>query len=124
MLIIKRFVKVFSKTDNVPKRYLNLRKSKHVKTFLRPYPNIPEILVREYSLKWNEKIIVFHTKKIAKGSWRNYRTPFKKVYYGTVKEFRQYLLDFLKMLNEKHKKHNEHKSRKHYPETKPNTVLL
>ena len=78
VLIVKKFVKVFPKNAKVPIQYKNLRKNKHVKTFSRPFPNIPYILVAEYDLKWDDKIIVFHTKEIEifKG-WRNYRTPFK-----------------------------------------------
>jgi hypothetical protein len=98
VLIIKRFVKVYRESDNVPKRYKNLRKNQHVKTFLKPYPIIPEILVSEYGLSWGDKIIVFHTKQVERESWRNYRTPFKKVYYGTVKDFGPYLRSFLQSI--------------------------
>ena len=98
VLIIKKFVKIYGESDDVPKQYKNLRKNQHVKTFLKPYPTIPEILVAEYNLKWDDKIIVFHTKEIAKGSWQNYRTPFKKIYYGTVKDFEAYLRDFLRIM--------------------------
>src|SRR4030042_4965275 len=92
VLIVKKFVKVFPKNAAVPVQYKNLRKNKHVRTFSRPFLNIPEILVQDYGLKWEEKIIVFHMKEIenCKG-WRYYRTPFKKVYYGTVREFGDYL---------------------------------
>jgi hypothetical protein len=95
VLIIKRFVKLYSESDDVPKRYRNLRKNAHVKTFLKPYPTIPDILVAEYGLDWNDKIIVFHVKEIQRGSWENYRTPFKKVYYGTVRDLGEYLRGYL-----------------------------
>ncbi len=101
MLIIKRFVKVYGESDDVPKRYKNLRKNKHVKTFLKPYPTIPEILVAEYGLSWEDKIIVFHTKEVERGGWRNYRTPFKKVYYGNVKDFQYYIRRFLSAIRSK-----------------------
>ena len=71
-----------------------------MKTFLKPYPTIPNILVAEYGLEWQEKIIVFHVKEITKGNWENYRTPFKKIYYGTVKDFGDYLRGFLKKIRE------------------------
>ena len=102
VLIVKRFVKVFPPEASVPIQYKNLRKNKHVKTFVRPFPNIPDILIAEYGLKWDDKIIVFHTKEVEyfKG-WRNYRTPFKKVYYGTVRDFGQYLKNFLDRVREK-----------------------
>lgn len=115
VLIIKRFVKIFSKTDNVPAKYKNLRKNQHVKTFLKPYPNIPEILVSEYALEWNDKIIIFHTKNITKGSFDNYRTPFRKIYYGTVWDLKQYLKDFLSSAGKRQLK------RKH-PQNKPAMV--
>lgn len=91
VLIIKKFVKIYKETDNVPTKFKNLRKNQHVKTFIKPYPTIPKILVAEHGLSWQDKIIVFHTKEVARGSWRNYRTPFKKIYYGTVREFESYL---------------------------------
>lgn len=95
VLIIKKFVKIFKDIDKVPKKWKNLRKNKHVKTFSRPFPNIPEILVVEYGLGWHDKIIVFHTKEIDRKDWKGYRTPFKKLYYGSVRDFKGYLNDFL-----------------------------
>ena len=50
VLIVKKFVKVFPEYEDVPRRYKNLRKNKHVKTFSRPFANIPEILVKKYKL--------------------------------------------------------------------------
>ena len=96
VLIVKRFVKVYPPDADVPIRYRNLRKNQHVKTFSRPFANIPEILVAEYGLRWEDKIIVFHMKEVERfRGWHNYRTPFKKVYYGTVREFGPYLKEFL-----------------------------
>lgn len=95
VLIVKKFVKIYSESDDVPKKYRNLRKNKYVTTFLKPYPTIPKYLVKEHGLSWDEKIIVFHVKEIKKGSWENYRTPFKKVYYGTVRDFEGYLKAYL-----------------------------
>lgn len=105
VLIVKKFVKIFSKNATVPAKFKNLRKNKHVKTFSRPFPNIPEILVAEYDLEWDDKIIVFHMKEIENfRGWRNYRTPFKKVYYGTVRDFSTYLKDFLEQIKKKNNK--------------------
>ena len=95
VLIIKKFVKVYDPVADVPKQFKNLRKNQHVKTFIKPYANIPDILVAEHGLQWDEKIIVFHVKEIQRPGWDNYRTPFKKVYYGTVKDFGEYLRGFL-----------------------------
>jgi len=108
VLIVKKFVKVYPEQANVPIKYKNLRKNKHVRTFSRPFSNIPEILVSDYGLSWNEKIIVFHTKEIESfRGWRNYRTPFKKIYYGTVQEFKGYLKDFLNKIAKKRKAQDE-----------------
>ena len=98
VLIVKNFKKIFSESDDVPKQYRNLRKNSHVKTFLKPYPNIPDILVAEYGLDWDDKIIVFHVKNIQKPGWQAYRTPFKKVYYGTVRDFGDYLRGYLERI--------------------------
>lgn len=104
VLIIKKFIPVYSESDDVPKQYRNLRKNSHVKTFLKPYPNIPDILVAEYGLDWNDKIIVFHVKEIQKPGWPGYRTPFKKVYYGTVRDFGDYLRGYLERIRKKKNK--------------------
>lgn len=96
VLIVKKFVKIYHESENVPKQYKNLRKNKHVATFLKPYPTIPRYLVEEHGLNPQDKIIVFHVKEIRKGSWQKYRTPFKKIYYGTVEGFGGYLRGFLK----------------------------
>lgn len=104
VLIIKKFVKIFKDTDNVPKKYKNLRKNKHVKTFSRPFLNIPEILVNEYGLTREDKIIVFHMKEVDRKDWKGYRTPFKKLYYGSVKDLRAYLKNFLETKVWKRKK--------------------
>ena len=110
VLIIKRFVKVYPAEADVPVQFKNLRKNKHVKTFSRPFPNIPDILVAEYNLTWDDKIIVFHMKEVEyfKG-WHNYRTPFKKIYYGTVRDFKAYLKDFLNKIKERELRRLENK---------------
>lgn len=98
VLIVKKFVKVFRPGADVPARFKNLRKNKYVKTFLKPYPTIPNYLVDEHGLNWDDKIIVFHVKRIQRGNWQNYRTPFKKIYYGTVRDFSGYLKGFLRRM--------------------------
>jgi hypothetical protein len=96
VLIVKKFVPVYSKKAKVPKKYKNLMKNKYVTTFKYPYPNIPEILVNEYGLKWDEKILVFSMKEISLPHFNRYRTRFKKVYSGSVIEFKQYIKKFMK----------------------------
>ncbi len=86
-LIVKKLVPVYSRNANVPKKYKNLMKGKYVTTFRTNYPNIPTILVEQYGLKWNDKIIVFSMREVDLPNFRRYRTKFKKVYSGTVKGF-------------------------------------
>lgn len=92
--IVKKFVPVYSKNSKVPKKYKNLMKNKYVTTFKYLYPNIPDILVKQYGLKFEEKIIVFSMKEISLPHFNRYRTKFRKVYYGSVRRFREYI-DYL-----------------------------
>lgn len=91
VIIVKRLVPVYSPTDNVPKQYLNLRKAVFVTSFKYLYPNIPEILVKEYGLSPNEKIVVFWTKEISLPHFARYRVKFRKVYSGLLKDFGKYV---------------------------------
>ena len=95
VLIVKKFVPVYGKDEKVPKRYKNLKKSKYVTTFKYPYPNIPEILVREYGLKRDDKIVVFWMREISLPHFNRYRTRFRKVFSGSVREFGQYIDKFM-----------------------------
>ena len=94
-LIVKKLVPVYPPEANVPRQFQNLRKAVFVKTFSRPFLNIPDILVAEYGLLAREKVVVFHTKRVNAKGWRNYRTPFKKVYSGPLSGLRDYLYGFL-----------------------------
>ena len=85
VLIVKKLVPVFQKFDKVPKRWLNLRKAVYVTTFKYPYPNMAEILQKEYGLKPDEKIVVFWTKEISLPHFNRYRMKFRKVYSGSLK---------------------------------------
>ena len=96
VLIVKKFVPVYGKDAKVPKKYKNLRKNKYVTTFKYPYPNIPKILVEQYGLKWDEKIIVFSMREICLPHFARYRTRFRKVYYGSVEGFGKYITEFMK----------------------------
>lgn len=82
--IIKKLVPVYAANDDVPKKYRNLRKAVYVTTFKYLYPNISEILVKEYGLKSNEKIVVFWMKEVALPHFNRYRTKFRKVYSGLI----------------------------------------
>ena len=86
VIIVKKLVPVYSKKDRVPKKYLNLRKAVYVTTFKYLYPNIPEILVKEYGLKPDEKVVVFWTKEISLPHFNRYRLKFRRVYSGKVKD--------------------------------------
>lgn len=99
VLIIKKLVPVYSEKDNVNKKYKNLRKSKYVATFKFWYPNIPEILVKEYGLKPDEKILVFSMREVSLPHFNRYRTKFKKIYYGPLNKF----MDFLNCCRKKNK---------------------
>lgn len=88
VIIVKKLVPIYSKKDNVPKRYLNLRKAVYVTTFKHLYPNIADILVKEYGLSPDEKVVVFWMKEISLPHFNRYRLPFKKVYSGLVNEFK------------------------------------
>lgn len=79
----------------VPKKWTNLGKWKYITTFKFCYPNIPEILTEQYGLKWDDKIIVYITKQITLPHFQNYRTKFKKVFHGTVQEYKKYIKAFL-----------------------------
>lgn len=95
VLIIKKLVPVFKPTDEVPKKHLNLRKPVHVTTFKNPYPNMGDVLIKEYGLKPDEKILVFWTKEISLPHFNRYRLPFRKVYSGRVRDFKRETLEFV-----------------------------
>jgi hypothetical protein len=86
-LIIKKLVPVYAHDADVPKKYKNLRKPQHVTTFKHPYPTIPQILMNEYGLKADEKIIVYWTREISTPRFNRYRMKFRKVYSGTVEKY-------------------------------------
>ena len=84
VLIVKRLVPVFKPEDKVPKKWRNLKKAVYVASFKNPYPNMAEILQKEYGLRSDEKIVVFWTKSVPKPGWSYWRLPFKKVYSGPL----------------------------------------
>ena len=88
--IIKKLVPVYSQWDKVPKQYHNLRKAVYVTTFKYLYPNISKILVEQYGLSYDEKIVVFWTKEISLPHFNRYRVRFRKVYAGTVRELGEF----------------------------------
>jgi len=84
VLIVKKLVPVYKKGADVPRQWLNLRKAVYVTTFKYPYPNMAEILVKEYGLKPDEKIVVFWTKEVRLPHFNRYRLKFRKVYSGRI----------------------------------------
>jgi len=84
VLIIKKLVPVYEKGADVPKQWLNLRKAVYVTTFKYPYPNMKDILIQQYGLKSDEKIVVFWTKEVQLPHFNRYRLKFRKVYSGKV----------------------------------------
>jgi hypothetical protein len=89
VLIVKKLVPVYSPKDQVPKKYLNLRKAVYVTTFKYPYPNMIEILVNQYGLKLDEKIVIFWMKEVSLPHFNRYRLKFRKVYSGKVGEYKR-----------------------------------
>jgi hypothetical protein len=91
VIIVKRLVPVYRQWDKVPKQYRNLRKAVYVTSFKRLYPNIPNILVKQYGLQPSEKIVVFWTTETSLPHFSRYRVKFKKVYSGSVEGFGEHM---------------------------------
>jgi len=91
VIIIKKLVPVYSQFDNVPKKYRNLRKAVYVTAFKCLYPNIHKILIEQYGLQPDEKIVVFWTKEISLPHFNRYRVKFRKVYSGSVEDMERFL---------------------------------
>ncbi len=89
--IVKKLVPVYSQFDKVPKKYYNLRKAVYVTTFKYLYPNIPKILVEQYGLSLDKKIVVFWTKEVSLPHFNRYRVKFRKVYSGSVEGLGQFI---------------------------------
>ena len=94
VLWVKKRVKQYTETDNVPKDWKNLKRSQHVTTFRHYYMNMAQILVEEYGLSWDEKILVQSMVRLNIPGYKGYRTKPRKVFYGTVREFRGHVWDF------------------------------
>jgi len=43
-----------------------------------------DILVKEYGLKADERVVIFWMKEVPKRGWARYRLPFRKVYSGRL----------------------------------------
>ena len=94
ILNIHRFKKHEWKTK-VPRKWQNLGTWRYVTTFKHCYPNIADILTKQYGLAFEDKIIVYIMKEVCLPSFNRYRTRFKKVFYGTLEEYQAYLKDFM-----------------------------
>jgi len=103
VIIVKKLVPIYKKTNGVPKRWKNLRKPKHVTSFKYAYPNIPKILKEQYGLKDTDKIIVYIMKEICLPHFKRYRTNFKKIYSGTLRDYAIYLREFMRSRSKKNK---------------------
>lgn len=90
VIIVKHLVPVYKQSDPVPKKWLNLRKAVHVTSFKYLYPNITDILVNQYGLLPEEKIVVFWTKEVSLPHFARYRLKFRKVYSGPLSSFSEY----------------------------------
>ena len=94
ILNIHKFTKHEWKKE-VPKKWNNLGTWRYVTTFKYCYPNIPEILIDQYGLEWEDKIIVYITKELCLPNFSRYRTRFKKVFYGSLRDYKDYLREFM-----------------------------
>lgn len=99
VLIVKKLVPVYDKSESVPKKYLNLRKAVYVTTFKYFYSTMDKILVEQYGLIPDEKIVVFWTKEISLPHFNRYRLKFRKVYSGKVRDLYSTLRKELKKTN-------------------------
>ena len=84
VIIVKKLVPVYASNAAVPRSYKNLRKAVFVTSFKHLYPSIPQLLVEQYGLDPNEKIVIFWTREISTPRFRRYRMKFRKVYSGTL----------------------------------------
>jgi len=94
ILNVHKFVKHEWKKD-VPKKWKNLGTWRYVTTFKYCYPNIPQILIRQYGFDWKDKMIVYVTKEITTPKFRRYRTKFKKIFHGNLTDYKAYLKEFM-----------------------------
>ncbi len=94
ILNVHKFVKHEWKKE-VPKKWKNLGTWRYVTTFKYCYPNIPQILNTQYGLKWEDKIITYITKEITTPKFRRYRTRFRKVFHGNLREFGRHLKEIM-----------------------------
>ena len=95
VLNVHKFVKHKWKKP-VPKHWTNLGTWRYVTTFKYCYPNIPQILTNQYGMNVKDKIIVYVTREITTPTFRRYRTRFKKVFYGNLGEYKDYLKVFMR----------------------------
>jgi hypothetical protein len=86
---------------NTPKKWKNLGTWRYVTTFKYCYPNTCEILIKEYGLTWQDKIIAYITKEITTPKFSRYRTRFRKVFCGTLREYQTYLTEFMRQTRKK-----------------------
>ena len=103
VIIVKKFVPRYQQNDKVPKRWKNLVNQKYVTSFKYAYPSIPSILKEQYGLKDDDKIIVYMMREICLPHFKRYRTKFKKVFSGSLKDYAVYLQNFLKSRMKKKK---------------------
>ena len=98
---------IILKYNSDPKRRLE-----KVTTLKHLFPNNDHIN-KEHGLKPTDKIRVLHTKRCynPRNGWKNWRTPFKMVFSGTVSEFDKFSYNFIHN-NPKRKKNKNGRTRK------------
>lgn len=84
---------ILKKTNQWPKAW------EKVCTLTKLYPN-NGFLKEEYGLKDEDRISVRHIKRCKKPrnkrQWKGWRTPFKHVFNGTVKDFEEFCIKYYK----------------------------
>ena len=65
--------------------------NKHITNFTKVYPNMAEILITDYDLNINDKILVMETRRVDLPHYKSYQTKFKKAFFGTVEEFKVFV---------------------------------
>ena len=94
VLWVKQRVRQYADKDKVPKDWRNLMCNKHVTTFRHYYLNMANILVEQYGLSWDDKILVQTMTTLTLPHFKRYRTRPKKVFYGTVRQFKDHVWKF------------------------------
>ena len=97
---------IYSINDTITGRF------KHITTMPILYPTSDKILMKEYNLKAENKVLIMHTRWSSTPRFKHYRTKFKKIFYGTIKELEIFLKNYFKKnVWKKHETNNKKNNR-------------